>query len=276
MLDARASPEEYKQNRAFIRRDTEIYAAERRQAIIQRAREDGRVEVATLAAVLGVTAETVRRDLTALQEQGVLRRVHGGALPIERMTLEAPMAARDVSMGAEKDAIARAAAKELAGAETIVIESGSTTARLASMLPANRALTVITNSVAIALSLLAVPRLTVMTVGGRVRSRTYSEVDGWALRSISEIFADVAFLGTNGLSVERGLTTPDPSEGVVKAAMLRAARRRVLLADHTKVGNDCFYRYGSLSDVDLLITDSGLDDLRAARIEDAGPKVVRT
>jgi DeoR family transcriptional regulator, fructose operon transcriptional repressor len=116
--------------------------------------------------------------------------------------------------------------------------------------------------------------ITVLTVGGRVRGRTLATVDEWAQRILADTFVDVAFLGANGVSVERGLTTPDVAEAAVKRAMLRVARRVVVLADHTKVGNDCFARFGNLSDVDTLVCDDGLDVELAADLQAAGPRVV--
>jgi len=128
--------------------------------------------------------------------------------------------------------------------------------------------------VLIATLLSARPNVTVMTVGGRVRGRTLAMVDGWALRVLADTYVDVAFIGTNGVSVERGLTTPDVAEAAVKAAMMAAARRVVVLADHTKVGNDCFARFGELEAVDTFVSDDGLDVQVAADLQAAGPRVV--
>jgi DeoR family transcriptional regulator, fructose operon transcriptional repressor len=118
------------------------------------------------------------------------------------------------------------------------------------------------------------PNVTVLTVGGRVRGRTLAMVDGWALRVLADTYVDVAFIGANGVSVERGLTTPDVTEAAVKSAMMAAARRVVVLADHTKVGNDCFARFGELDAVDTLVTDDGLDLQIAADLQAAGPRAV--
>src|SRR5690606_29156180 len=99
--------------------------------------------------------------------------------------------------------------------------------------------------------------------------------DRWALRSLAEITVDVAFVATNGVSVARGLTTPDLAEAAVKEAMVSCARRVVLLADHTKVGQDHFARFATLENIDLFITDTGLDERTAAEIAANGPEVVR-
>ena len=251
-----------------------MYAEERQQQILGLARAAGRVDVAALAAEFDVTYETVRRDLTALERHGVLRRVHGGAIPVERLGFEPEVAARDAVMTAEKERIAKAAIAEVPAEGAILLDAGTTTGRLAEQLPTDRTLTVVTNSLPIAMTLSTRSNITLMLVGGRLRGRTLAGVDDWALRALADTFVEVAFMGTNGLSVERGLTTPDTSEAMVKRASIAAARRVVLLADHTKVGNDHFARFGGLDDVDTFITDTGVDKQVAGDIEAAGPRVV--
>jgi DeoR family fructose operon transcriptional repressor len=252
-----------------------MYAEQRQQRIVELARSVGRVGVAALAAEFGVTAETVRRDLTALERHGLLRRVHGGAIPVERLGFEPGLAARDAVMTEAKERIAKAALAELPAGGSVLLDAGTTTARLAELLPGDRDLTVVTNALPIALTLSVRPGLTLLLIGGRVRGRTLAAVDEWALRSLRDVYVDVAFVGTNGLSPERGLTTPDPAEAAVKRAMIAAARRVVVLADHTKVGERNFARFGDLEDVDVLVTDSGLDADDTARLEAAGVEVVR-
>jgi len=251
-----------------------MYAEERQQEIAQMARANGRVDVVSLAEGLSVTAETIRRDLTVLERAGLLRRVHGGAIPVERIGFEPAVAAREAVLTAEKDRIAHAALDELPREGAIILDAGTTTARLAMLLPAGRELTVVVNSPALA-TILGTRALTVLLLGGRVRAKTLATVDDWALGPLADLYVDVAFMATNGCSVERGLTTPDPAEAAVKRAMMAAARRVVLLADHTKIGNDYLTRFGRLSDLDLLITDTGLNDDLASEVESAGVRVVR-
>ena len=252
-----------------------MYAEERQQEIVRLARADGRVDVTALAESLNVTAETIRRDLTTLERAGVLRRVHGGAIPVERIGFEPALAARDAVLTTEKERIAKAALAELPHEGAIILDAGTTTARLAAILPADRELTVVINSPALATVLGARSNLNVLLLGGRVRGRTMATVDDWALRPLADVYVDVAFIGTNGCSVERGLTTPDPAEAAVKRAMIGAARRSVVLADHTKIGNDYLARFGRLADIDTLITDNSLNADLVAEVESAGPRVVR-
>src|SRR6476469_8078301 len=234
-----------------------MYAAERQQRIIAEARRAGRVEVTALADSLGVAAETVRRDLTALERRGSLRRVHGGAIPVERLEVEPTLATRSGRLADVKRRIAARARDELPSGGSIILDAGSTTLAVAEMLPPDLDLTVLTNSLAAATVLSTHPGITLYLLGGRVRGTT-----------------GVAVIGTNGLSVVRGLTTPDQSEALVKRAMVTAARKCVVLADSSKAGDDHLHRFAQLADVDVVISDTDLDDDVAAEIRAAGPEVV--
>ncbi|WP_237742610.1 DeoR/GlpR family DNA-binding transcription regulator [Actinopolymorpha alba] len=253
----------------------EMYAEERQLEILSRARAAGRVDVAGLAGELHVTQETVRRDLTVLERRGLLKRVHGGAIPVERLDYEPKLATRREQRTAEKLRIATAALAEVPDEGAILFDSGSTPEALARRLPTDRELTVLTNSLPIAMLLAGKPNLAVWSLGGLVRARTHSTIDDWARRQLEDISVEVAFLGTNGLSVARGLTTPLPTEAAVKAAMVRAGKRRVLLADHSKFGRDSFCRFASIEELDVVVTGSEVDDDTVAEIESCGPAVVR-
>ncbi|MEV5739925.1 DeoR/GlpR family DNA-binding transcription regulator [Microbispora rosea] len=252
-----------------------MYAEERQQEILRAARDAGRVDVVTLAERFGVTTETIRRDLTALERAGVLRRVHGGAIPVERLGFEPALAARDEVLTAEKERIAKAALAELPEDGSVVIDAGSTTSRLVQALPPDRELTVVVNSPPLATVLAARPNLTVLMLGGRVRGRTLATVEDWAIQQLSQLNVDVAFMATNGCSVAKGLTTPDPAEAAIKRAMIACADRAVLLADHTKFSGNYLARFATLGEIDVVITDTGLDPDQAAALAAAGPEVVR-
>jgi DeoR family fructose operon transcriptional repressor len=251
-----------------------MYAEERQRWIVERARAGGRVEVAAIADELGVTTETVRRDLTTLERHALLRRVHGGAIPIERLGFEPALAARDGVLTAEKERIARIALAELPDEGSILLDAGTTTARLAEALPNDRELVVLTNALPIAMSLSIRPNITVLILGGKVRGRTQAAVDAWALQALADSYVDVAFIGTNGISPERGLTTPDTTESAVKRGMIHAARRSVVLADHTKVGQNHLSRFAGLDEIDTFITDTGVDAQIADELRAQGLKVL--
>ncbi len=251
-----------------------MYAAERQQRIISVARTAGRVEVAALAAELGVTAETVRRDLTALERRGSLRRVHGGAIPVERLELEPALGVRVTRLTEVKRRIAVRALDELPHEGTIVLDAGSTTQALIDVLPPDLDLTVVTNSIPAAAALVHRPGITLYVLGGRARGETGAAVGSWAIDPLAHVCADVAFMGTNGFSGARGFTTPDQGEAETKAALIRAARRTIVLSDATKAGSDHLHRFADLDEVDLLITDESLADEVADEIRSAGPEVV--
>ncbi len=252
-----------------------MYAPERQQEILRLARDGGRVDVLSLAEEFQVTAETIRRDLKALDRAGLVRRVHGGAIPAGRLDFEPDLSERESTAADEKDRIAHAALAELPTDGSVILDAGSTVGRLAAAFPLECSLTVVTHALPVAARLADHPGIDLHLVGGRVRHRTRAAVDAWALRAYGEVRADVVLLGANGFSAAHGLTTPDLAEASVKRAMVAAARRVVLLADSAKHGEEHFARFGDLTDVDLLITDSGLDPKDAEAIEAAGTDVVR-
>ncbi|MCW2846174.1 MAG: putative transcriptional regulator, DeoR family [Marmoricola sp.] len=243
-----------------------LYPTQRHQVILDRLRVAGRVDVADMMTDIGVTNETIRKDLIELERQGLLRRVHGGAVPVGQLTYEPSVSSR-IDHQAEKRRIATAALAHLPEGGTVLIDAGSTTAELVDVLPDDRELTVYTNTLTIAVGLVHRPRTTVMLLGGRVRPLTMAGVDDWAARALSEINVDVAFLGANAISIDRGLTTPDNAEAAIKRLMLHSAQRRILLADHTKLGRVSLCKHADLADIDLLITDDGVPaaELKALR-----------
>ena len=251
-----------------------MYAEERREEIATLVRRQGRGDVVDLAERFEVTPETVRRDLTDLERRGVLRRVHGGAIPIERFRAEPAIAEKTASMAEEKRRIAAAALSFVPEHGSVLLDAGTTTLALAQVFP-DRDLTAFTNALPVGLELASRRNVQLYVVGGRVRGRTLAHVDDWALRQLADLRVDVAFVGTNGLSVERGLSTPDPAEAAVKRAMCGSAQQVVVVADHSKIGEEAAVRFATIQEVDALVTDAGVDpgDLRA--LEDAGVEVMR-
>jgi len=250
-----------------------VYAIERRQEIATLVEERGRTDVAELASRFGVTPETIRRDLTELEQQRLLRRVHGGAIAISRFRSEPAVAEKAETMAQEKEAIAAAAAAFIPEQGSVLVDAGTTTLALARSFP-DRELTVFTHSVAVAHELAARERLRLYMIGGRLRTRTLANVDDWALRQLSDLRVDVAFVGTNGFSVERGLSTPDPAEAAVKHAICLAGAQTVVLADHTKLDQETAVRFAAIDEFDVLITDRGLDEWARRSLENADVEVV--
>ncbi len=250
-------------------------AEERHQRLLALARQDGQVEVAAAATDFGVAQETIRRDLNALEQRGLVRRTHGGAYPVESAGFETNLAQRVTLHVEDKRRIAAEGIKLLGGAETIFIDEGYTPQILAGLLPTDRPLTVVTASLSTAAAIADSDNTTVLLLGGRVRGRTLATVGSWACAMLSGFVIDLAYLGSNGISRECGLTTPDPVVADVKAKALEVSRRRVFMGHHGKFGASSFCRFAEVSDFETIVTDTGLSSVEAHRYSLLGPQVIR-
>jgi DeoR family fructose operon transcriptional repressor len=254
-----------------------MFAEERQQAMAQLVAEQGRLSVNALAEQYDVTTETVRRDLSQLERMGLLHRVHGGAVPPNSLTvIELGLTERDQTNTQQKEQIARAALELLppAGA-TVLMDAGSTTSRLSSLLPRDRRLTIYTHAVPVAARLASYPLVDLHLLPGRVRTTTQAAVGVDTVRALHDLRVDVAFVGTNGLTHEHGLSTADRDEAATKRAIVSSARRVVVLADASKVGAEFPVRFADLEEIDVLVTDEGLDDADEKALVAAGLTVVR-
>ena len=252
-----------------------MYAEERQQAMAQLVSQQGRLSVAQLAEKFGVTTETVRRDLSTLDRIGLVRRVHGGAVPMSAVTsIESGLSERDLAHTSAKDAIAAAAVALLPPpGSMVIIDAGTTTARLAAVLPRDHRLTVVTHAVTVATRLAGLPHIELFLLPGRVRPTTHAAVGHDTVAALADLRADVAYVATNGLS-PHGLTTPDRDEAATKRAIVAAARRTVVVTGSSRIGVESPLRFAALSDVDTLVTDAGIRDSDRTQIERAGVEVV--
>ncbi|SFF86921.1 DeoR/GlpR family DNA-binding transcription regulator [Blastococcus tunisiensis] len=253
-----------------------MYPEERQQAIAQLVGQRGRLSVTATAEQFGVTTETVRRDLAVLERAGMLRRVHGGAVPVHAVALvELGLGERTGRLAEQKARIAAAALDFLPGMNgSIILDGGTTTAALAELLPTDRQLLTVTNAVPIAARLATAPGITVHLLGGRVRGVTQCAVGDAGVRTLGNLRVDVAFLGTNGITSTYGFTTPDEDEALVKRAMVHAGQRVVVLADSSKLEQETLVRFAAPEDVDVLVTDDGADRDVLAGLEKSGVEVV--
>jgi DeoR family fructose operon transcriptional repressor len=252
-----------------------MYAIERRQWLVERARNVGRVDVSMVSTELGLAPETIRRDLKDLAQQGLVRRVYGGAVPVERLTFDSALSIRATRRQAEKSRIAEAAAALVKAAESIYIDEGNLPQLIADQLHPDRPVTVVTPSLPIATSLVDREHVEVIAVGGRVRAQTLGTVDHWAVAMLESLVLDLAFMGGNGISLERGVTVPDSAVAAVKTMAMRVSRRRILVGDSSKYGSDSFVRFAHLSDFERFITDDALPVESAAELPVRGIEILR-
>jgi DeoR family transcriptional regulator, fructose operon transcriptional repressor len=253
-----------------------MYPEERQQAMASVIAKNGRMSVADLAELYAVTTETVRRDLAALDRVGLIRRVHGGAVPASALTaIELGTTERENSHAAEKERIGKAALDHLPPAGgSVLIDAGTTAARVAAYLPTDQDLVVVTNSLPVATRVSGLGGLRLYLLGGRVRGITQAVVGNDALRTLSSMRIDVAVVGTNGISLRHGLSTPDSDEAAVKRAMVESAHQVVVVADSSKVGREDLISFAPIDRVDVLITDTDIPDTARAEFVDAGIEVV--
>jgi DeoR family fructose operon transcriptional repressor len=248
---------------------------QRQRDIYGLALKHGSVDVSALAKQFNVTTETIRRDLSELQQRLLLRRVHGGAVPYERRDHEPMVDARGMLNAEEKLRIGREATQQVPASGSIIIDSGSTGQRFAEVFPGDRSVHVITNSLMIGAALVrrGVSQLTVL--GGGVRTNTFAMVDASTVESVRKLKVDVLFISCDGLSFGHGLTTPYSDEALLKRAMIESARRVVAIVDHSKLGNDQLFSFANLDEIDVLVTDDGADEAAVAAIEAHGVEVRR-
>jgi len=230
--------------------------------------------VEELCAKTGVSPATIRRDLEALEAEGKIKRVHGGAVNVDGR-LDEPLFDDKTSIASEeKRAIAREAARLLGEGDTIYLDGGSTVLELAKLLRNNSKLTVVTNSLKAASELSSGgPRL--ILIGGELRRRSQTVVGSLTRGTLERIHLDKAFMGTMGFTIDEGLTTTDPNEAFTKELVMSRAEQVILLADSAKAGRVSFARAGSVDDIDMLITDCGIEDSLERRLGKADVRVVR-
>jgi DeoR/GlpR family transcriptional regulator of sugar metabolism len=250
----------------------------RRNQILEAMMRDGKVTVTQLCQRFGVAPMTIRRDLTALDRQGLLRKIHGGAVSVQGRSYEPPRHLRTTHNLAAKRAIGRAAAELVLEGESIALDTGTTTLEIARALAGKRNLTIVTASLPIANELVSIFTLDsdvrLILTGGILRPGELSMVGHVAEQTCGDLHVDKAFLGIGGISLQDGLTEFNLEDALVKQSWLRSARQRIVVADSSKFGQITFASVGPLSAIDTLVTDRDIpkDFLQALRRQ--GIKVI--
>jgi DeoR/GlpR family transcriptional regulator of sugar metabolism len=251
----------------------QLLPADRREYIAALVRRQGSVRARDLVEQLGVTDETIRRDLSRLAERGVVRREHGGAIATGPHD-ETTTAVRLREHADEKIAIGRRAAELVVPGTRIVLDSGTTSLCLARALRRTPDLMVVTTAVTNALELLGNPGTTVVMTGGVIRPNTFGASGPLAAATLHELRVDQAFLAIHSVSAKAGLTYPSFEEVDAKRAMIEAASEVILLADHSKFGRESLVRVAPIDAVHRIVTSPGVDPDELAAIRDRGVEVI--
>lgn len=249
-----------------------MFAAERRQAILELVRANGAVRLRDIAAQVGTSEVTVRRDLRLLEEQGLLDRRRGGAAAPGVLSHEPTYVQKSHTAAIEKRAIAALAAGLVDEGDAVVLGAGTTTEELARRLVGRRDLTVVTNSMLVGTLLAHAPGVDVIMTGGQLRGSTFALVGSAAEQSLEGVRVRTAFLSGNGLTASRGLSTPDMAAASMDRVIVGAAQEVVVLADHTKLGVDTMFQTVPPERISRLVTDEQadrdqLDGLRTHGVE---------
>jgi DeoR family transcriptional regulator, aga operon transcriptional repressor len=247
--------------------------ADRMAAILEHIAEDGSVDVARISTALSVSAATLRRDLKALQDQGLLVRTHGGAVA-SGVGFELPLRHREARRQPEKRAIGRLAASLVPDGAVVGMTGGTTATELARALKNDAGITVVTNALNIAAELVLRPSLRVVVVGGAARHASYELVGPAAEAVIERYHLDISFIGCDGMTVQEGCSTYDELEAHTDHAFISRARRSVVIADSSKLGKRTFARICRTDEVSDLVTDAGADAGFIDRLRDAGVNVL--
>jgi DeoR/GlpR family transcriptional regulator of sugar metabolism len=252
----------------------------RHEYILQRLQETGNVAVDELCTTLGASIATIRRDLEDLEKRSLLKRTRGGAIPIgplfyEPFRHDSSFQDKVSSFAEEKRRIGFAAAKLVSTGQTIAITGGTTTTEVVRSLKAFSDISIITNTVNVAMELSNRKDIEVIVTGGHLRGSWFTLVGPLATTSAEMLFSDIMFIGVDGIDAKQGLTCTNSSEAEVLRKLVQRAKVKVVVADHSKLGSVSKYLLCSIKEIDKLITDTGASASAIAPFQKLGIDVTR-
>ena len=253
-----------------------LFPEERRLQIRSLVGENGHVSVDELSIRFEVSSVTIRTDLDRLEEEGVVKRTHGGAIALasDESRTDPSFGERQLLYREEKEQIGAAAATLVKDGSTILLDASTTTLQMAKHIQQRQALTVVTNCLPIAMAFDDAPSVTVVILGGIVRPSSWSVVGNWINHILAEINIDRAFLGCKGITPDEGLTDVNAWIIETKKALLAAARDSVILADRNKWGRVAFASFAAIDDVSTIVTDAGAPTAMVERVQARGVHVI--
>ncbi|MBR2561646.1 MAG: DeoR/GlpR transcriptional regulator [Eubacterium sp.] len=251
-----------------------MFAEERRRNIEKYVAERKRVTVDEICQAFSVSPATVRNDLNQLDEEGKLKRTHGGAIANTKVSFELFTAEKDKMHHGEKEAIAKEAVKLIHEGDSIALDSGTTVFELAKLLGRFKNLRVVTWDLSIAAWLDMHTQVSLFMIGGEVR-KGHHYTTGYTFREfLPRLNVDLFFMSANGVDVEQGITTPQVETAMIKELILKGSRRAVLLSDSSKLGDVTFVKFADLRDIEELITDDGCNPEIGSQMQSMGVKMV--
>ncbi|PCI29429.1 MAG: hypothetical protein COB67_04020 [SAR324 cluster bacterium] len=250
-----------------------MFAEERVAQILEWLQKNRKVTVLELSQNFAVSGATIRHDLRQMESEGLLKRVHGGAILSQKTGVKQPFQQRKQLQPQAKNLIAKVAVTMIEEGDTIIFDSGTTTLELAKQIKGNQHLTVITNDLEIAQLLEGKQKIQVILLGGAVMKDYHCTFGAFAVKMLAELSADKVFLATNCFSLEKGCSTHGIHQTETKRAMIASASEVIVLCDHSKIGKNALSQFADLDQLDTLITDQVTTDLKKA-LEEQGIKVI--
>ncbi len=237
-----------------------IFAEERQNKIISMLKLHNKLLVNDLCEMFGVSPATIRNDLNQLEKRGQLKRTHGGAIPITKAGFEPTSIQKDDTNRSQKEKIAALAAGFIENGDTIAIDTGTTALKLAEQLADKQNVKVVTTDIRIACLLENYDGVNVVLVGGTVRKGFSCTVGSATTDVLNRLCVDKAFVATNSVTPSGELCTPDIEQASVKRKLIEMATQVILICDSTKFGTQSFAKFGTMEDVDIIVTDDSIDE----------------
>jgi DeoR family transcriptional regulator, fructose operon transcriptional repressor len=250
-----------------------LFAEERKSKILDLLKQNAKLVVPDLCQYFFVSPATIRNDLRELENAGLLKRTHGGAINSEKTGYELNSYQKEIENLPEKKAIAKFAADMIEDGDTIALDTGTTTLELAKLLAGKKQITVVTNDLFIASYLEENSDANIILIGGSVRKNFHCTIGPIALKTFSGLSVDKVFVATNGITIQKGLTTPDINQAEIKKAMIRMASEIIVLCDSSKIGNHGFVQVCPIAAIHCLVTDGRIDERDLNELVSAGVTV---
>ncbi|WP_165822416.1 DeoR/GlpR family DNA-binding transcription regulator [Paenibacillus montanisoli] len=254
--------------------EEKIYVEERRNRILEIIQKKNRVSVAELSKEFNLGEITIRRDLSELEERGLIRRTHGGAIPIDNGLDEPPLKEREMRNRSQKERIAQFVAQLIRNGESIMIDGGSTTLQIAKHLRMKKDLTIVTNSMSLADEFMNFNECNVIVCGGELRRSTGMMIGSITERTLRLFRADRVIIGMSSMMPEEGLFTVNAGEAECKRIMMECGKEIIVVMDSSKINKVSFSFVSDFSKVDKFITDDGISDDIVTKLDQAGVEVI--
>lgn len=251
-----------------------LFAEERQAQILKTLKAEHKVFVPALCELFDVSPVTIRNDLNYMQEKGLLKRTHGGAVLKSKIGYEENVAEKLSKNQRQKEKIAELAVNYVEDGDIIALDTGTTMLAFAKKLTEKKNLTIVTNDLNIAAYFDSNKEdITVILLGGVLRKKHGCTLGGMTLNGLEGLRVDKCFLATNGLTAEFGLSTPDMNHAEVKKKLAGIGEQTILLCDSDKIGRNVFVKIMDVTKIDILITDSGIDETEAQKLEELGVEI---